>query len=113
MARTYKTLSLSLPPGTVEELAAIGKTTGRVAARVAVEIVRRELSRLSVPRSETRRPSWCCAAAVSATQGSFILPESPQGTRRWMPALLLLCTSCGKQQHGREYEGWIDEGVRR
>lgn len=45
MARTYKTLSLSLPPGVVEELAMLGKPTGRVAARVATEIVLREIAK--------------------------------------------------------------------
>ena len=37
MARAYKTLSLSLPPGVAKKLAAIGEHTGRVAARVAAE----------------------------------------------------------------------------
>ena len=65
MARTAKTLSLSLPPGVVEELAKIGKPTGRTGARVAAEIVLREIAKIPKPKEETRRLSWCCQAARS------------------------------------------------
>lgn len=107
MARTYKTLALSLPPGVVEELSAIGKHTGRVAARVAAEIVLRDIAKLHDPREETRRKSWCCQAIVTPIQGPFVLPETPIGERRWVPVIALLCSACQKQMHGREYEGWI------
>ena len=107
MARTYRTLSLSLPPGVFKELAVIGKKTGRTGARVATEIVLRAVSRIPEPKDETRRSSWCCQADVVAVQGQLVLPESALGERRWIPAVVLLCSSCGKQMHGREYEGWI------
>jgi hypothetical protein len=107
VARTYKTLSLSLPPGVVEELGMIGKPTGRVAARVATEIVLREIAKKPEPKEVTRRRSWCCQAAVTPIQGPFVLPESPIGERRWVPVIALLCSACQKQMHGREYEGWI------
>lgn len=101
MARTYKTLSLSLPPGVVEELAAIGKSTGRVAARVATEIVLREIARLPAPKEETRRKSWCCAARVHPRSITLV------GLRQHEGIVVLLCSACGAQMHGREYEGWI------
>ncbi len=87
MARTYKTLSLSLPPNIVEQFVAIGKSTGRTGARVAAEIVLRAIARIPEPK--------------------LVLPESIFGERRWIPAIALLCSTCGKQMHGREYEGWI------
>lgn len=43
MARTYLTLSLSLPPEAVNRLGDRGRTTGKTANRVAAEIVLREL----------------------------------------------------------------------
>ena len=43
VARTYKTLSLSLPPGVVHELTMMGQPSRRTGARVAAEIVRREI----------------------------------------------------------------------
>lgn len=109
VARTYKTLSLSMPPGVVEELAAIGKTSGRTAARVAAEVVLREIARLPEPKEVrgSRNMSWCCMARVTPVQGALVLPETPSGDRRWAPVIALLCESCGKQMHGREYEGWI------
>ena len=41
VARTYKTLSLSLPPGVVHELTKLGQSSKRTGARVAAEIVLR------------------------------------------------------------------------
>jgi hypothetical protein len=107
VARTYKTLSLSLPPGVVAKLAKIGKPTGRVAARVAAEIVLRECARAPSPKEETRQKSWCCMARVVPVQGPLVMPEAPTGDRLWVPVIVLLCSACGKQMHGREYEGWI------
>jgi hypothetical protein len=107
VARTYKTLSLSLPPGIVEELVAIGKPTGRTGARVAAEIVLREIAKLPDPKEETRRTSWCCTARVIPVHGPFVSPETPLGDRLWVPVIVLLCGACKKQMHGREYEGWI------
>lgn len=107
MARTYKTLSLSLPPGAFTQLAATGKSTGRTGARVAAEIVLRAIARIPEPKDETRRASWCCQATVVPARGQLVLPETALGERRWIPAVVLLCSSCDKQMHGREYEGWI------
>lgn len=107
MARTYKTLSLSLPPGVVEELTTIGKPTGRGAARVATEIVLREISKQPAPKEETRRRSWCCQAIVTPIQGPLVMPETPTGDHRWAQVVVLLCSACEKQMHGSEYEGWI------
>ena len=107
MARTFRTLSLSLPPGVVEELHAIGKTTGRTGARVAAEIVLRAIARIPEPKYETRQPSWCCQVDVVPASGQLVLPQSAHGERRWIPVVALLCSTCGKQMHGREYEGWI------
>lgn len=107
MTRTYKTLSLSLPPGVVEELAMIGKPTGRVAARVATEIVLREIARAPAPKEATRKKSWCCMVPVVPVQGQLVVPETLDGKRHWVPVIALLCSSCHKQMHGREYEGWI------
>lgn len=108
MARTYKTLSLSLPPGVFKKLAAMGKTAGRTGARVAAEIVLREVAKEPDPKEETpRRSSWCCQARVIPMQGQLVMPETPEGARRWVPAIVLLCFVCRKQMHGREYEGWI------
>ena len=110
MTRTYKTLSLSLPPGVVEELTMVGKSTGRTGARVAAEIVLRAIARIPEPKDETRCASWCCQARVIPAQGQLVLPTLPESTlgeRRWIPVVALLCSACGKQMHGREYEGWI------
>lgn len=107
MARTYKTLLLSLPPGAVEELSMIGKPTGRVAARVATEIVLHEIAKVPPPKGETRNKSWCCMAQVVPVQGQLVVPETPKGDRRWVPVIVLLCAACNKQMLGREYEGWI------
>ncbi len=104
MARTYKTLSLSLPPGVVEELAMVGKPTNRVAARVAADIVLREVATSATKPKGTRQRSWCCHARVIPVAGQLVLPD-----RRWMPAVVLLCASCTRQLHGREYEGWVDD----
>lgn len=107
MARTYKTLSLSLPPGVVKALAAIGKPTGRVAARVAAEIVLREIAEAAPAKEKRRERSWCCTATVDAVQGQLVVPETTDGDRRWVPVTALLCSHCRRQMHGREYEGWI------
>ena len=107
MARTYRTLSLSLPPSVFLQLHAIGKATARSGARVAAEIVLRAISRIPEPKTETQHPSWCCKADIIAATGQLVLPESPFGERRWIPAVALLCSACGKQMHGHEYEGWI------
>lgn len=107
MPRVARTLSLSLHPDVVEKLDAVGRATGRTAARVAAEIVLQDVSRRSAPRGETRRKSWCCQARVVPTQGQLVLPETRDGDRRWVPVVALLCVACGKQLHGREYEGWI------
>lgn len=107
MARPYKTLSLSLPPGVFEKLRVIGKSTGRTGARVATEIVLREIAKLPDPKEETRRRSWCCSTRVVPVQGPFVLPETAESERHWVPVIVLLCGTCGKQMHGREYEGWI------
>lgn len=116
MARTYKTLSLSLPPGVFEELAAIGKTTGRTGARVAAEIVLREIA--TTPKTKkkakektkekTCHKSWCCGARVVPIQGPLVIIDKKYDmSRAWVPVIALLCASCKKQMHGREYEGWI------
>jgi hypothetical protein len=52
MAHTYKTLSISLPPGVVQELHAIGQSTNRTGARVAAQIVLREVAARSMPRED-------------------------------------------------------------
>jgi hypothetical protein len=106
MARTFKTLSLSLPPGIVEELASWGKLTGRSAARVAAEIVKREIAKLPT-KEETRHRSWCCQAHVIPVQGALVIPEKHDLNRTWVPVIAFLCGMCRKQLHGREYEGWI------
>jgi hypothetical protein len=108
VARTFKTLSLSLPPGVVEELSAVGRHTDRTAARVAAEIVLRDVARIPKPKKkdQTRQRSWCCQSVVVPVQGHFVMPETRNGDRRWVPVIVLLCM-CGKQMHGREYEGWI------
>lgn len=86
----------------------MGKSTGRVAARVATEIVLREIAKLPT-KEETRRKSWCCQASVTPIQGPLVLPETLTGDRRWVPVIVLLCSACEKQMHGREYEGWIGD----
>ena len=116
--RTYKTLSLSLPPGITEELAARGKSTGRTAARVAAELVLRDVAWSDHPKEETRRKSWCCQSQVIPVQGKF-LPERTGshlkidiGERfgsNWLPVIALLCKVCGTQMHGRDYEGWLSD----
>lgn len=110
MARTYRTLSLSLPPAVFKTIGAIGKKTGRTGARVATEIVLREIAALPGPKKpETRRTSWCCQASVFPMQGPLICPETENGERHWVPAIVLLCDACGKQMLGREYEGWLGD----
>jgi len=107
VARTYKTLSLSLPPGVVAELAARGKPTGRVAARVAAEIVLKDVAQ-AAPREETRRLSWCCQQHVVPVQGPLVLIDRDRDlSREGVSVIVLLCKACKTQMHGREYEGWI------
>jgi hypothetical protein len=106
MARVFKTLSLSLPPDVVDGLAKIGGATKRVAARVAADIVLREMARIPT-ETETRRQSSCCRARVVPVRGVLVVPESVLGDRRWVPVVVLLCDACKGQVRDREYEGWI------
>lgn len=106
MARTYKTLSLSLPPAAVDELTRIGQFTGRTGARVAAEIVLRQLAGESEAGEETRSKSWCCRASVIVLRGPLVLMEEAS-CREWIPVIVLLCGTCRRQLHCREYEGWI------
>lgn len=116
MARVFKTLSLSLSPGVVEELTMVGNQSDKTGARVAAEIVLREIAKTpgkTLGKRETdRKRSWCCHARVIAVQGQLVLPED-QGKRRWIAATALLCGTCDRQLHGREYEGWIDDAEKR
>lgn len=108
MARTYRTLSLSLPPDVFKKLAAIGKATGRTGARVATEMVLREIATTTKIKEKTRRKSWCCGARVVPIQGPLVVINEEYAMRReWVPVIALLCESCKKQMYGREYEGWI------
>lgn len=107
MARTAKTLSLSLHPSAVAKLDAIGKATNRTAARVAAELVLADCARGPALRKERHQPSWCCQAVVIAARGQLVLPETEAGDRRWIEVVVLLCEACGRQMHAREYEGWI------
>ena len=50
MARTFKTLSLSLPPEAVEELRVLGAASGRSACRVAAEAVLSHLRTVAAAR---------------------------------------------------------------
>ena len=112
MARTYKTLSLSMPPGVVKKLDAIGKRTGCVAARVAADIVLREVAKDPSTKESTRQKSWCCMAHVVPIKGPLVIIDSKFGMKReWLPVIVLLCEVCKKQMHGREYEGWIGDGA--
>lgn len=108
MARTYKTLSLSLPPGVFKELAAIGKKTDRTGARVAAEIVLREIAK-QPPKKKTHPRSWCCQAHVIPVQSPLVIPERHDMNRTWVTVVVFLCGMCRKQMHGREYEGWITD----
>jgi hypothetical protein len=108
VARTYKTLSLSLPPAVVDELVRLGQPTGRTAARFAAEIVLHEVA----ARSETRKgmycKSWCCDAALTLIQGPLVILNKGHDTSRaWISVVVLLCETCKRQMHGREYEGWV------
>ena len=111
MARTYKTLSLSLPPRVVDELTAMGQSSGRTGARVAAEIVLRAVAEQARTGKERRARSWCCDARVVPLQGPLVLLDGGHSKiREWIPVVVLLCGVCKKQLHGREYEGWIDKG---
>jgi len=107
MARTYKTLALSLRPDVFRALHAIGKKTGRTGARVAAEIVLCEIAKTPEPKDEARRRSWCCHGRIVPVQGQLVVPETSDGKRRWVPVIVLLCATRKKQMHRREYEGWI------
>jgi hypothetical protein len=111
VARTYKTLSLSMPPDAVEKLTAIGKRTRRVAARVAADIVLLEVAKdSSTTKESTRQKSWCCQARVVPIKGPLVIIDSKFGMKReWLPVIVLLCEACKKQMHGHEYEGWIGD----
>lgn len=52
VARTYKTLSLSLPPGVVHELTVMGQTSKCTGARVAAKIVQWEIEKRSSQHGE-------------------------------------------------------------
>lgn len=108
MGRTYKTLSLSLPPDVAAKLAKLGKPTGRVAARVAAEIVLHAIAATPKAKEDSRHKSWCCCSRVVPIKGPLVIIDSKLGMKReWMPVIVLLCEACRKQMHGREYEGWI------
>ena len=109
MARTFRTLSLSLPPAAVDKLATIGARSSRTGARVAVDIVLNELARVPTPKAPGRQLSWCCQAQVVPVRGTFVLPETEAGDRYWVTAVVLLCRSCARQMHGTEYEGWLSD----
>ncbi len=55
VGRTAKTLSLSLPPRVVDALALAGRAHGKVAARVAAEIVIQQVAEMPLPPSD-----WDC-----------------------------------------------------
>lgn len=107
--RTYKTLSLSLPPEAVEKLSAIGAPTRRTAARVAAELVLADLSRVKPSKDHliNRQLTGCCLSRVRVVCGQFLLPETVDGVRAWQPLVALFCGLCQRQLHGHEYEGWI------
>ena len=67
VARTYKTLSLSLPPGVVHELTLIGQPSKRTGARVAAEIVRREIETRSSRQGEQGDNRGRLTALVTAS----------------------------------------------
>lgn len=66
VARTYKTLSLSLPPVVVQELAVLGGRMKCTGARVAVEIVLREVEARARPQEWSGGNRRCLTALVSA-----------------------------------------------
>ena len=109
VARTFKTLSLSLPPDAFEQLAEIGSRSHRTGARVAVDIVLNELAGIPRPRNPERRLAWCCQAEVIPVHGTFVMPETEGGDRHWATVVVLLCKACGKQMHGVEYAGWLTD----
>jgi len=53
MARTYRTISLSLPPEAVEQLEMIGKPDDKTAGRIAAEIVLRGLGLPTIREPKT------------------------------------------------------------
>jgi hypothetical protein len=109
LPRTYKTLSLSLPPDVADQLATIGKATGRAACRVAADQVKAWAHGLSINRQPRRQLSWCCQAPVKAVQGVLVVPETaPKYEQKWVPVIVALCP-CGKQMHGEEYEGLLTD----
>ena len=69
MARTYKTLSLSLPPEVAKKLSAIGNATGRTGARVAAEIVLREIAKESSPKEEPAESRGAARREWSRSRG--------------------------------------------
>ena len=63
MARTYRTLSLSLPPEVVAQLEKTGKEQGKTAARVAAEMV----------LYEVWKPTPSIAYTLQVTRGFLVL----------------------------------------
>jgi hypothetical protein len=67
VARTYKTLSLSLPPDAVQELAMRGRRMKCTGARAAALIVLREIEDRSRPQEEgSGRNRHCLTTLVAA-----------------------------------------------
>lgn len=66
VARTYKTLSLSLPPVVVQELTVMGERMKCTGARVAAEIVLREVEARARPQEGSGGNRRCLTALVSA-----------------------------------------------
>jgi hypothetical protein len=78
MPRTYRTLSLSLPPEAVVRLEGLGRAVGKTGARVAAEIVLRDLSMSepfldSVPtdQGDTRMLLHDCVVHERDARGMF------------------------------------------
>jgi len=59
-------------------------------------------------KEETHRKSWCCSARVVSIKGPLVSITADLSMKReWVPVVVLLCSACRKQMHGREHEGWI------
>lgn len=76
VARTYKTLSLSLPPGVVQELTVIGQRVKCTGARVAAEIVLREVEARSRPHEEGLGGNRRCLTALVAAGAKLDIAAS-------------------------------------
>ncbi len=79
MARTYRTLSLSLPPDVLRRLEARGRKQGKTAARVAVEMVRAGLGDEdgAAKDGEHERPCPALDSAVAAELDRRIPTRKP------------------------------------